>query len=134
MARRYGRALPGQRVPDAVPPNFGSNVTILGALSCYGTNAVMTIEGAIDAAVLRAYVGQVRVPTLRIGDVVVMDNLAAHKVPGIAEAIAAAGAKLIYLPPYSPDWSLVEPCRSKIEASATRNDSPNPRSVGPGPH
>ena len=115
MTRRYGRAVRGKRVHDAVPKNFGRNITILGALSCYGLDAVMTVEGATDAAVFRAYVAQVLAPTLRRGDIVVMDNLSAHKVSGIEATIAAAGAELIYLPPYSPDWSPIEPCWSKIK-------------------
>jgi transposase len=115
MTRRYGRAAGGQRVHDAVPKNFGRNLSIIGALSCYGLNAVMTIEGATDAAVFRAYVSQVLAPTLRRGDIVVMDNLSAHKVDGIEAVIAARGAKLIYLPPYSPDCSPIEPCWSKIK-------------------
>jgi transposase len=115
MTRRYGRAMRGQRVQDAVPKNFGRNVSILGSLSCYGMEAVMTVEGAVDAAVFRAYVGHVLVPTLRAGDVVVMDNLSVHKVPDIEAMIREAGAQLIYLPPYSPDWSPIEPCWSKIK-------------------
>lgn len=115
MTRRYGRARRGQRVHDAIPKNFGRNVTILGALSCYGLDAVMTVEGATDAAVFRAYVDKVLAPTLRPGDIVVMDNLSAHKVTGIRTRIAAAGAKLVYLPPYSPDYSPIEPCWSKLK-------------------
>jgi transposase len=115
MTRRYGRATRGQRVHDAVPKNFGRNVSILGSLSCYGMNAVMTIEGAVDAAVFRAYVRHMLVPTLKPNDVVVMDNLSVHKVQGIEAMIVQAGARLIYLPPYSPDWSPIEPCWSKIK-------------------
>jgi transposase len=115
MTRRYGRAMRGQRVQDAVPKNVGRNVSILGSLSWYGMEAVMTVEGAVDAAVFRAYVGQVLVPTLRAGDVVVMDNLSVHKVQDIEAMIRGAGAQLIYLPPYSPDWSPIEPCWSKIK-------------------
>jgi transposase len=115
MTRRYGRTVSGQRVHDAVPKNFGRNVTILGALSWYGLDAVMTVEGATDAEVFRAYVSRVLAPTLRPGDVVVMDNLSAHKVSGIEAAITNAGARLIYLPPYSPDWSPIEPCWSAIK-------------------
>jgi transposase len=100
--------LAGQRVHDAVPKNHGRNVTMLGALSCHGLDAVMTIEGPTDAAVFRAYINQVLAATLRPGDVVVMDNLSAHKVGGIEEAITAKGARLIYLPPYSPDLSPIE--------------------------
>lgn len=105
----------GKRVHDAVPKNFGRNISILGSLPCYGMDAVMTIEGAVDAAVFRAYVGQVLVPTLRPGDVVVMDNLSVHQVQDIEAMIAGVGAQLIYLPPYSPDWSPIEPCWSKIK-------------------
>jgi transposase len=115
MTRRYGRAAKGQRVLDAVPKNFGRNVTILGALSCHGLDAVMTVDGATDAAVFRAYVEYVLAPTLKPGDVVVMDNLGAHKVTGIRTMIAAAGAKLVYLPPYSPDYSPIESCWSKLK-------------------
>jgi transposase len=75
----------------------------------------MTIDGPTDTAVFRAYVAQVLVPTLMPGDVVVMDNLGAHKVKGIREAIEAAGAALLYLPPYSPDWSPIEPCRARLK-------------------
>lgn len=115
MTRRYGRAERGCRAHDAVPRNHGRNITVLGALSCYGLDAVMTVEGAADAAVFRAYVQQVLVPTLKPGDIVVMDNLSVHKVAGIKQAIQAAGASLIYLPPYSPDLSPIEPCWSKIK-------------------
>jgi transposase len=116
MTRRYGRAQYGRRVTDAVPKNFGLNVIILGALSCNGLDAVMTVEGATDTAVLRAYVEQVLVPTLVADDVVVMDNLSVHKVSGIREAIEATGARLLYLPPYSPDYSPIESCWSKLKA------------------
>lgn len=115
MTRRFGRALSGKRVQDATPKNYGRNVTIIGSLSCYGLNAVMTVEGATDAAVFRAYVSTVLAPTLRPGDVVVMDNLGAHKVAGIEEAITERGAELIYLPPYSPDYSPIESCWSKLK-------------------
>ncbi len=115
MTRRYGRARRGQRVHDAAPENWGRNVTVLGSLSCQGLEAVMTVEGATDAAVFRAYVSQVLAPTLKPGDVVVMDNLGAHKVEGIRSAIEARGAALIYLPPYSPDYSPIEPCWSKLK-------------------
>ena len=97
------------------PKNWGRNVTVLGSLSCHGLEAVMTIEGATDAAVFRAYVGEVLAPTLKPGDVVVMDNLGAHKVDGIRSAIEATGATLMYLPPYSPDHSPIEPCWSKLK-------------------
>lgn len=115
MTRLFGRAARGERVPDAVPKNHGDNITLLGSLSCAGLDAVMTINGPVDTAVFRAYVSQVLVPTLTPGDIVVMDNLGSHKVTGIREAIEAAGATLLYLPPYSPDWSPIEPCWSKLK-------------------
>ena len=115
MTRRYGRARHGARVHDAVPRNYGRNVTILGALSCDGLDAVMTVDGATDSAVFRSYVTQVLVPTLVAEDIVIMDNLSAHKVTGIEEAITAAGATLVFLPPYSPDCSPIENCWSKLK-------------------
>ena len=100
----------------AVPQNYGANVTMLAALSLQGVGAVMTVDGATDAAVFHAYVEHVLCPTLVPGDVVIMDNLRAHKVAGIRERIEACGARLIYLPPYSPDLSPIEPCWSKLKA------------------
>jgi len=91
MTRRYGRASRGLRVLDAVPKNHGKNVTVLGALSCQGIDAVMTVEGATGSAVFRAYVWQVLAPTLAPGDIVVMDNLGAHKVKGVRETTGDDG-------------------------------------------
>lgn len=116
MTRRYGRAPKGQRVHDAVPQNYGPNVTILGALNVQGITAVMTIEGATDTEVFLAYVEHVLAPTLRPGDIVVMDNLRAHKVSGVQPMIEGCGARLLYLPPYSPDLSPIEQCWSKLKA------------------
>jgi transposase len=116
MTRQYGRAPRGERVVGAVPQNYGANVTMLAALSLQGVGAVMTVDGATDAAVFHAYVEHVLCPTLVPGDVVIMDNLRAHKVAGIRERIEACGARLIDLPPYSPDLSPIEPCWSKLKA------------------
>jgi transposase len=115
MTRRYGRAPRGERALGSAPQNSGQHVTILGALSCMGLEAVMTIEGATDADVFRAYVREVLCPTLREGDIVIADNLSAHKAAGVQEAIAAIGARLLYLPPYSPDLNPIERCWSKIK-------------------
>lgn len=102
MTRRFGRAEPGVRVEDSIPRNFGRNVTVLGSLSCKGLAAVMTVDSATDAIVFRTYVNQVLAQTLRLGDVVAMDNLSVHKVAGIEQAIedADADATLIYRPPF----------------------------------
>lgn len=115
MTRLFGRAAKGVRVADAIPTNHGDNLTLIGSLSCTGLEAVMTINGPVNTMVFRAYVTQVLVPTLAPGDIVVMDNLGSHKVAGIREAIEAVGAHLVYLPPYSPDYSPIEPCWSKLK-------------------
>ena len=103
MTRLYGRAPRGERVIGTVPQNYGANVTMLAALGSHGVEAVMTIDGATDAEVFRVYVDQVLRPTLCPGDIVIMDNLRAHKAVGIREAMEQAGAWVLYLPPYSPD-------------------------------
>ena len=117
MTRQYGRAPRGERVVGTVPQNYGTNVTMLAALGSRGVEAVMTIDGATDAEVFRAYVSQVLGPTLRPRDIVIMDNLRAHKAAGIREAIEPVGAQVVYLPPYSPDLSPIEPCRSKLKTA-----------------
>ena len=115
MTRLYGRAARGERVCDRVPQNYGQNITMVACLSAAGLSAPMTVEGAVDGQVFLAYVEQVLAPTLSTGDVVIMDNLGAHKVKGVAEAIEGRGAKVIYLPPYSPDLNPIEKCWSKIK-------------------
>lgn len=92
-------------------------MTLIGALSRRGLEAPMTIEGATDGEVFSAYVHHVLGPTLKRGEIVVMDNLRAHKVSGIREAIEARGARLLYLPPYSPDLSPIERCWSKLKTA-----------------
>ncbi len=115
MTRLYGRAEKGARVIETVPQNYGENITMLASLSLSGIEAPMTINGAVDGIVFKVYVEQVLCPTLSKGDIVVMDNLPAHKVAGIKELIEAKGAKLVYLPPYSPDLNPIEKCWSKIK-------------------
>jgi transposase len=113
----YGRAPRGERVIGTAPQTYGANVTMLAALGSQGVEAVMTIDGATDAEGFRVYVAPVLCPTLRPGDMVIMDNLRAHKVAGIREAIAQAGAQWVYLPPYSPDLSPIERCWSKLKTA-----------------
>ncbi len=115
MTRLYGRGAKGERVIETVPQNYGENITMLATLSVAGIEAPMTINGAVDGVVFKVYVEELLSPTLHTGDVVVMDNLPAHKVAGIKELIEARGAKLIYLPPYSPDLNPIEKCWSKIK-------------------
>jgi transposase len=115
MARQYARAPQGQRVHTSAPVNKGKNVTVLGALSHEGIRAAMTIEGSTDTAVFLAFVQKILVPTLRPGQIVIMDNLSSHKVSGVKEAIESAQATLEYLPSYSPDFSPIEKCWSKFK-------------------
>lgn len=115
MTRLYGRAPRGHRVVGSIPQNWGHNVTMLAALSATGVDATMTIEGATDTDVFCAYVCDVLSPTLVTGDIVVMDNLSAHKAQRVRELIEARGARLVYLPPYSPDFNPIERCWSKIK-------------------
>jgi transposase len=117
MTRLYGRAPTGERVIGNVPQNYGPNVTMLGALGVHGLHAVMTVDGATDTEVFRTYVKQVLGPTLRPGDIVVMGNLRAHKAVGAQQALASRSARLLYLPPYSPDLSPIEPCWSKVKTA-----------------
>ncbi len=115
MTRLFGRAKPGERVVETVPQNYGENISMLAAISLAGIAAPMTISGAVDGVVFLEYVRQVLCPSLKAGDVVVMDNLSAHKVAGVKEAIGACGAEVLYLPPYSPDLNPIEKCWSKIK-------------------
>ncbi len=116
MTRRYGRAPKGERVVDRVPGGRWEMLTVLGALTLDGLQAPMTVPSATDGEVFRAYVNDLLVPALRPGQVVIMDNLGAHKVAGVQQAIDAAGCRLLYLPPYSPDLSPIEPAWAKLKA------------------
>jgi transposase len=116
MARLYGRAARGERCRAPIPHGHWKTTTFVGALRLSGVTAPMTLDGAMTGAAFLAYVEQVLVPTLRPGDVVVMDNLPAHKPPAIRQAIERAGAELRFLPPYSPDFNPIEMAFSKIKA------------------
>jgi transposase len=115
LTRAYGRGPRGERVGAAVPQHYGPTVTMLAALSLPGVEAVMTIDGATDAEVFRASVEQVLGPPFTAGDLVGMDNLRAHNVAGIRDRIEERGARLVFLPPSSPDLSPIEPCWSKLK-------------------
>ena len=119
FARPYGRAPDGARCGDAVPHTRGKNVTVVATLSPQGLEAVMEIEGALNQDVFAAYLEHVLGPELRPGDVIVLDNLPAHKdKTGRLDALVAArGARLLYLPPYSPDFSPIELAFSKLKTA-----------------
>ena len=116
LLRRYGRALRGQRVHDHALCARWQTSTFLAALRVTGLTAPGVFDGAIDGASFLAYIEQILVPTLHPGDIVIADNLRAHKVAGVQRAIQAAGATLWYLPPYSPDLNPIELCFAKLKA------------------
>lgn len=115
MTRRYGRALRGQRVVDAVPHGHWKTTTLIAALDYQGVRCSMTLDGAVDRLAFEAFIEQILVPALRPGDLVVMDNLSSHKGNRTPALIRAAKAELVYLPPYSPDLNPIEPAFSKIK-------------------
>lgn len=115
MTRRCGRCKGGERLVDSTPQGRWETTTMIGALGAQGSTALMVIEGPTDAAVFRAYVKHVLVPTLRRDEIVVLDNLSSHKSPEISAMIEAAGAELWPLPPYSPDFNPIEKMWSKVK-------------------
>ena len=113
MARRYGRAPRGKRVDGPVPQGHWKVLTLTAAIRLDGVGACLASDGATNAVTFETSVEQVLVPTLKPGDIVVMDNLAAHKGPPVERLIQAAGAELRYLPAYSPDLNPIEKMFSK---------------------
>lgn len=116
MVRRYGRAPCGQRLVAGVPHGHWQTSTFLAGLRQDRITAPCVIDGAINGETFLAYVEQILVPTLASGDIVIMDNLGSHKVAGVRQAIEAAGATLLYLPPYSPDLNPIEQLFAKLKA------------------
>jgi transposase len=116
MTRRYGRAPRGERAHDSAPRDYGSHTSVIGAMGLRGLVAALTVEGAVDTDCFNAYAERVLGPRLRRGDVVVLDNLTAHWASRIEEVAEARGARVLWLPPYSPDFSPIEQCWSKIKA------------------
>ena len=117
FARRYGRAPGGQGLGQGVPLRVGTPVTLVGASTVNGLEAVMRLDGARNAASFAVYLEQVLGPTLVPGDVVVLDNLPVHKVAGLAQLVEARGARLRFLPPYSPDFAPIEQAWSKLKTA-----------------
>jgi transposase len=116
MARRCGRAPKGERLRAGIPHGHWKTTTFVAGLRLTGMVAPMVLDGPINGVAFQAYVDQVLVPELHPGDIVVMDNLGSHKGAGVRAAIEAAGAKLVYLPPYSPDFNPIENAFSKLKA------------------
>jgi len=115
MTRLYARGMGGRRLHEATPGGHWKILTILGAMSLSGMIATMTIEEPTDIDIFLAYVEHLLYPVLKPGDVVVMDNLSAHKAPAASEWIEKAGAEVLYLPPYSPDLNPIEKAWAKLK-------------------
>jgi transposase len=116
LLRRYGRSPRGTRLHDHTPCGHWQTQTVIAALRADALTAPAVFDGPIDNASFRAYVEQVLAPTLRPGDVVILDNLAVHKQPDVRAAIEQAGAHLRFLPPYSPDFNPIEQVFAKLKA------------------
>ena len=116
MTRRYGRSPRGKRLVMPVPHGHWKTATFIAGLRVDGLVAPTVVDGAVNGELFEAYVRQQLVPTLRPGDVVVMDNLACHKRVGVRQAIEEAGARLLLLPPYSPDYNPIELAFAKLKA------------------
>lgn len=118
MTRRYARAPRGERAHDSAPRNYGEQTSLISALGLgRGLLATMTVQGAVDTLCFNAYVERVLSPHLQRGDVVVLDNLGAHKASCLEQVAEECGARVLWLPPYSPDYSPIENCWSKIKTA-----------------
>lgn len=116
MARLRGRAPRGERLRSALPHGHWKTTTFIGGLRLSGMDAPMVIDGPVNGEIFLAYVEQVLVPSLRPGDIVIMDNLGSHKSAAARLAIEAAGAELRFLPPYSPDFNPIETAFAKLKS------------------
>jgi transposase len=116
MARRYGRSLSGTRLVAVVPHGHWRTTTLIAGLKQTGIVAPLVLDGPMTGPAFRAYLEQFLAPALVLGDVVVLDNLAAHRVDGIRQTLAAVGASILYLPPYSPDLNPIEQLFAKLKA------------------
>lgn len=120
LARLFGWAPRGTRSRGSVPRNSGKNLTVCAALSLQGITAVMTVEGALDGLAFEQYVEQILAPTLQPRQIVIMDNLSAHKQAGVRQAIEAVGARVVFLPSYSPDFNPTELAISVMKQALRR--------------
>jgi transposase len=116
FTRLYGRAEPGTRVFDQVPGDHGGNVSTIGAIGLDGIRTGLSVPGAIDGDTMLFFVEELLVPTLKRGDIVLMDNNPIHKLDDIEDAIEAVGAWVLFLPTYSPDLNPIENCWAKVKS------------------
>lgn len=117
LTRRRARAPRGQRAVGQVPRNHGTNVTLLATLTPQGIGPALSLDGGVTGVAFAAYVSQMLAPTLQPGQVVILDNLSAHKNETARTAIEATGARLLFLPAYSPDFNPIELAFAKIKES-----------------
>lgn len=115
MTRRHGRCARGLRLLAPVPHGHWKTTTLIAGLRATGIVAPYVLDGPINATVFRAYVEQLLAPTLQSGDILILDNLSSHKVAGVREAVEAKGARVLYLPPYSPDLNPIEQAFAKLK-------------------
>ena len=115
LTRRFGRAAPGERVGEAVPKNYGPSTSVVSVIGVGGVETAMVIEGAVDTLVFDAFCEHCLRPCLRDGDVLVLDNLGAHRASRIEEIAHVCNTRVIWLPSYSPDFSPIEPMWGKLK-------------------
>ena len=127
MDRRYARAAPGKRANCTKPFHRGANINLLGAIGINSLRCMMTVEGTVNGDVLEAFAQDVLAPKLRKDDVVVWDNLPAHKLQRVTNLIEARGAAVVFLPPYSPDLNPIEMLWSKLKAIIRKYAPRTPR-------
>jgi transposase len=120
LARLFGWAPRGMRSRGSVPRNYGKNLSVCAALSAAGITAAMTIDGAVDGLAFEQYVVRILVPTLKPRQIVILDNLAVHKQAAVRQAIEAVGARVLFLPSYSPDFNPIEMMISMIKQALRR--------------
>ncbi len=120
LTRLYARAVGGARTTEAVPRNYKTSTSMISTMGIGGAEATMIIEGSVDTLVFNAYCQEVLRPTLQAGDVIVLDNLGAHRASRIEDIARSCGARLIWLPPYSPDFSPIELMWSKVKTYLRR--------------
>ena len=116
LTRLHARAIGGRRSTEAVPRNYGASTSMISTLGCRGVEATMLVEGSVDTLCFNAYCEQVLRPSLKAGEVIVLDNLGAHRASRIEEIAASCRARVLWLPPYSPDFSPIELMWSKVKA------------------
>lgn len=129
MTRVYGRAARGVRVVESVPRNYGQSTTIVSLLSFSGVQATMILEGALDTAAFNAYCEELLRESVEPGDIIVLDNLTAHRASRIEEIVRQGGGRVVWLSPYSPDYSPIEKMWSKLKSYLRRVKARTPREL-----